>query len=352
MFLFLKQNPTKNLYKDSLILLSKQITDALENSYWNNLKNLRGDVKQVVINGMGGSNLGAEIIISLLKKSLKLPVIIDPGYDVAGYVNKDTAYIVSSYSGTTEEPIVAYKKVKSRGANIICLTAEGDNKLAVLAKKDKTTLLQFPTDYNPSNQPRLGLGSALAGMLIILVELKVLPKTILKDLTKAAGNLSKKSKLLADYYKSPARLMTKKIKGKQVMLISGPSFSGNLKTLRNQISESAKNLGNFLTVSDMNHFALEGLKYPKSNSKNLVAILFTSNLDDKKIQTRLKLTEEIFKKNKILTLNFSLTGATFLEQGLELLQFGSFLSYYLAINNQVDPLTVPFVDWFKKQLAK
>jgi glucose/mannose-6-phosphate isomerase len=352
MFLFLKQKPSENLYRESLMLLGRQINDALTDSYWNNQKKIRPDIKQVIINGMGGSNLGAEIIVSLFKKSLKLPVIIDPGYDVAGYVNKETAYIVSSYSGTTEEPIIAYNKAKKRGANIICLTAEGENKLANLAKKDKTPLLQFPTSTNPSGQPRLGLGAALVGLLLILIELGVLNKTILKDLGKITAKLSKNLKLLGDYYKSPARLMAKKIKNKQIILISGPLLAGNLKTLRNQFSESAKNLATYLTVSDMNHFALEGLKYPKNNSKNLVAIFFSSNLDDKKIQKRLKLTEDIYKKNKILTLNFWLTSGNILEQSLELLQFSSFLSYYLSIINQVDPMTIPFVDWFKKELTR
>ena len=102
----------------------------------------------------------------------------------------------------------------------------------------------------------------------------------------------------------------------------------------------------------MNHFALEGLSHPKINRKNLIGLFFTSNLDDKKITQRLTLTREVFKRNKLKVIECNLLAKTLLEQNLTLLQLGSFITYYLANLNQVNPMIVPWVDWFKKNLKK
>ncbi len=350
MFLSLQTQKEKNLYKESLALLGKQITDTLVKGEWKNKNRLERPITNIVVNGMGGSNLGAHIITTLLQKELKIPVAIDPGYDVAGYVGKNTAYIVSSYSGTTEEPLVAYAKAKQRGALVIALTALGENSLAKKARKDRIPLFQFPIDANPSKQPRLGLGAAMSGLLMILISLNALPKNILKDLTNGSKKLAKNSKILSSN-SSPARNLAKRLKGKEIVIVTGPLFAGNAQTLRNQFNESAKQSSFFLTVSDMNHHALEGLRFPKSNKKRMVALFIDSDLEDKKIQKRINLSQEVFRKNKVSVINHTLIGKTKIEQSLELLQFGSYLSYYEAIINHVDPSKIPFVDWFKKKLS-
>jgi len=338
MFLSQKQKNI-TLYRQSLELLPRQISDTIKKGKWTNAGKLR-PVKTIIVNGMGGSNLGIEIVRSLFKKNLELPVMVDPGYEAAGYVTKNTAYIVSSYSGTTEEPIAAYRKAKQRRALVIALTSDSDNKLATMAKRDGTPLFQFPTAANPSKQPRLGLGLSMAGFILILNKLGALKNSIIKDFLKAAKRKN-----------SDAALVAKRLKNREIVLIGSPCFEGNLKTMRNQLSESAKNLTSYLTLPDMNHFALEGLQYPKSNKKRLAALFIDSKLDDPRIQKRAELSKEIFRKNRIPVISHSLSGKTSLEQGLELLQFGGWLSYYIAIQNRVDPMQIKSVDWFKKNLS-
>jgi len=339
MFLSLKIKKEKNLYRLSLELLPRQISDTLKKGLWSNEKKLRA-VKTIIVNGMGGSNLGAEIIVSLLKKELKIPVLVEAGYEVPGYVDKETAYIVSSYSGTTEEPLVAYKKAKARGALIIALTAQGGNKLSDLAKKDGFPAFEFPTAANPSKQPRLGLGASIAAFIIVFQKLGALKNSILLELSKAAKK-----------YRDDSAAIARRLKNREIILISGPLFAGNLKALRNQFNESGKNFASYLTISDMNHHALEGLSYPKSNRKRLLALFIDSQLDNKIIQKRADISKEIFKQQKISLVSYRLKGKNILEQGLELLQFGSWLSYHIAIQNHVDPMSIPFVDWFKKKLS-
>ena len=136
------------------------------------------------------------------------------------------------------------------------------------------------------------------------------------------------------------------------ILASGGFLAGNLHTLRNQINECGKNYSSYLVLPDLNHYAMEGLVYPKANKKDIAFLFFDSKLFHERVQKRAILTKQVVKKNGINVLSYQLRGKTKLEQAFELLQFGSWLSYYLGMQNNVDPVKITWVDWFKKELEK
>ena len=96
----------------SIEFLPDQIRQILEEARLVKIPKEYSKVTQVIINGMGGSNIGSHILRAALSEQIKVPITITPGYDVPASVNKNTLYIISSYSGTTEEPLSVYKEVK------------------------------------------------------------------------------------------------------------------------------------------------------------------------------------------------------------------------------------------------
>ena len=79
-------------------------------------------------------------------------------------------------------------------------------------------------------------------------------------------------------------------------------------------------------------------------------LFFDSALDAPRVQKRAVLTKKVIKKNKLDYVNYKLRGKTKLEQSLEMLQLGAWITFYLADLNKIDPIKIPWVDWFKKQL--
>ena len=79
-------------------------------------------------------------------------------------------------------------------------------------------------------------------------------------------------------------------------------------------------------------------------------MFFDSKLYSPRLQKRAQLTKRVVAKNKIPVFSFSLKGETKVAQAFELLQLGSWISFYLGMLNDVDPVKIPWVDWFKKQL--
>ncbi|MFA4941974.1 MAG: SIS domain-containing protein, partial [Patescibacteria group bacterium] len=123
-----------------------------------------------------------------------------------------------------------------------------------------------------------------------------------------------------------------------------------LRIMRNQLCENSKNFSSYLVLPELNHYALESLANPISNKKDLVFFFFDSKLYNPRVQIRSRLTKQVIKKNKIKVISYNLSGKTKLAQAFEALQMGTWVTFYLAMLNKVNPAEIHWVNWFKKQL--
>ncbi len=338
---------------ESITHLPDQVRQVLGDARLIKIPREYSRVTQVVLNGMGGSNIGTRIVKSVFSDQLKVPISIEPGYDVPAHVNKDTLYIISSYSGTTEEPLSVYKEVKKRGAKILAITEHSKNsKLEKLMLKENIPGYIFKPKSNPSGQPRMGLGYTLFGNAVLMAKAGLF-KIKVKEVEDAIASMEIWDRELRPTVKTKnnkAKKIALKLKGKVPVIIGAEHTRGNAHTLRNQMSENSKNFNAYLDVPELNHYIMEGLQYPISNKKNLIFFFFDSCLYHKRVQKRMELTKQIVKKNKVEVARHGLTGKTKLTQAFEMLQFGVWVTYYLGMLNNVDPVKIPWVDWFKEQL--
>ncbi len=309
----------------------------------------------IVVNGMGGSNIGARIVKHALADKIKTPIIVSPGYEVPSFVNKKTLYIVSSYSGNTEEPLNAYYLAKKRGAMMAAITTDSPkNRLAKLMLKNNIPGYLFNPRFNPSKQPRYGLGYAVFGIIGLIAKSGhlTLPtaniKNIIAEMEIRTRRLSPTVKQNRNKAKEIASLLVNKLP----VLVAAEHLKGNIHALRNQLDESSKLFSCFLPLPDLNHFAMEGLSNPKKNKKSIIFLFFESDLYHHRNKLRFKLTKQVITDNKVSLISHTLKSKSRLGQAFELLQFGSWLSFYLSIVYNVNPEAIPWVNWFKKQLKQ
>jgi glucose/mannose-6-phosphate isomerase len=340
---------------ESIKLLPDQMRQVFSDAYLIKIPRLYTRVTQVVVNGMGGSNLGAKLVKAAWADQIKVPITISPGYNLPAHVNKNTLYIISSYSGNTEEPLSTYREAKKRGAKIIAITAEGKkNKLSQLMLRENIPGYIFTPRFNPSAQPRLGLGYAVLGLVVLLLKtglLKIKKKEI-KEIIDWLEINSRKLKPESPLAVNPAKKLATKLADKIPVLVGAEFTAGNVHILRNQINENAKQFATYLILPDLNHYAMEGLAHPVTNQKNLIFLFFNSSLYSPRVCLRANLTEKIVIKNGLEAISYNFKNQTKIAQVFELLQLGTWLSFYLGILNNVDPAKIPWVDWFKEQLAK
>lgn len=355
-------NPSKFLQEldpgrvgESIACLPDQISQTLEDARSVEMPESHRDINKVVLNGMGGSNLGARIVQSVFEEELSVPVIVAPGYKLPGYVDEKTLFLISSYSGNTEEPLSVYEEAKSSGAKIAAVTAsQENNKLEDLMQKDGLPGFAFNPRQNPSGQPRLGLGYSVFSILAILSKagLITLKEEEVKEAVEYLRSKNEQWGPESETDKNRAKQIAEELKGRVPVLIGAEFLEGNLHTLRNQMCENCKNFADYLTLPDLNHFLLEGLAHPEGNKENLAFLFIDSELYSSEVRRRSELTKQTVEKNGIKVLEYRTEAGSAVGQSLELLQLGSWMTFYLAIVNDEDPSLIPWVDWFKKKLKE
>lgn len=294
-------------------------------------------VKNVVLCGMGGSALAAHIL-EALNVSLA-PFCFYNGYVPPAHVGGDTLFIASSYSGSTEEVLASVKIAKEKGAKIIGLAAGGA--LSDFLKDNGLPMIEFDEKFNPSGQPRYGLGYALGALLNIFINLG------LADLkTEAVKALISKLNPLPV---KEAEKLAGELKGFAPIVVAAEFLEGNAHVFVNQINETCKTFSEWHSIPELNHHLMEGLKRPAGN-KYLKFLFVESDLYSREVSARIKITKAVVKKNKIGYTGYKTNGKTKLEQVFNFLMFSSLVGLIIAIMYKESPTDIPWVDYFKKQL--
>ncbi len=335
----------------SLELLSSQVEEVFGCA-----KNLKipanyKRVKNIVVLGMGGSTLGAHILKSVFFDKLKAPIEIVNGYHVPEYVDKNSFVVVSSYSGTTEEPIFAMKEAMKRKAKLAIITSGGD--LAKISSASKIPGLIFSTNNNPCGSPRMGLGYSIVGQMVLFAKAGLI-KLSSEDIENIVAVLKKYNNEFgaSNLDKNLAKQMAQNLFGRSILYVGAEHLSGSAHAAANQTNENAKRFAGYFIIPELNHHLMEGMFYPESNKNSLGFILLESSLYDSRIQKRFDITKKVLDKNEIKYWSYTAQEKDKVSQACELLVFGSYVSYYGALLQGIDPTAIPFVDFFKEQLKK
>ncbi len=301
------------------------------------------NVQNVVFSGMGGSALGAQVAVSLFKDKLKVPTYINNDYDLPEFVNENTLVILTSYSGSTEETIASFAEAEARQAKIIGFATGG--RLAEVVNGGGFDMVEYTPTHNPCGQPRLATGYSVVGTISILEKIGLLQMDS-TQLTHALDTLRSRQEEI----KATAQDVSQKLQGNIPVIFAGGVFAGNAHIMRNQFNETAKSFASYHIIPEANHHVMEGLKNPPE--RKLYGIFFNSNLYPEKIVKRMSLTNDVVEKNGVSTYLYDLNSENRIEQSLELLLFGGYVTFYLGILYGLDPSLIPWVDYFKEKLAQ
>ena len=146
---FVKIDPSKML--DEIDRLPDQLAQAWELGQAFDLPRWK-DIDGVVIVGMGGSGIGADLFQAFAAPLSEKPVQIWRNYDLPAFVSKRTLVILSSHSGNTEEILSAFERALEIGAKAVAISTGGE--LSRLAGQHSVPLLRFVH----AGQPRAAIG--------------------------------------------------------------------------------------------------------------------------------------------------------------------------------------------------
>lgn len=338
---------TSNMY-DILKNFHSQISEAVEIGKSSEFFSFdKYGIKNIIINGLGGSAIGGDLIRSYTHYNSTVPVYINRNYHLPGFAGKDTLSVISSYSGNTEETISAYKESKSKECRIICISSGG--KVEKMALEHKDRFVKIPGGL----QPRCALGYSFFVLLTVLSEFPFLSLEN-ENIKNVIENIKRDSEIysLFDPEKNKALKIAKQLFNKLPVIYSSNDILDvvNLRW-RGQISENAKQLAYGNVYPEMNHNELVGWEKNR-DILNKIIVVFLKDIDDnERIKTRMEITEEIYKKHASDVISVSGEGETRLERIFNLIYLGDWVSYHLALLNKVDPTPVDAITYLKEKLT-
>jgi len=346
----------KRLDKENVLGSVLALPDQVEQAWY---EALAGDVpqsctlaKHVVVCGMGGSALGGRIVQDLYFSELRTPLEVITEYALPYYVGPGTLVIVSSYSGNTEETLSAAYEARQRNAQVFGITTGGE--LGEFLKKYNYPGYVFRPKHNPAGQPRLALGYSVAAIMALLAKCEFV-STSRDEVERAVEVARRVLDVLAPDEPADenlAKQVAQRLHGKVPILVASEHLVGAAHAFKNQLNETAKSFSALFDLPELNHHLMEGLKNPEEIKKRLVFVMINSALYSERVRARYPVTRTVVERNEVEVLGCEVATKTRLEQVLELMAFGSLVQYYLAMLYEQDPAVVPWVDYFKQELAK
>jgi len=309
----------------------------------------KGGFEGLAFLGMGGSGFAGDIIKSLVKYEISIPVEAVKGYKLPSYINKNWLVVAVSYSGGTEETVATATEALKRGCEVIFSTSGG--KMELLAIENSKCIVKVPGGYQPraaSGYLFLPLYILLARIGLISLDMSIIEHSIAGLKIKAGlynRNIASEN--------NPAKKIAIEI-GSNLPVIYG--FEGLMAPVafrwKCQINENSKCPAFWNEFPELNHNETVGWERLKEISKNFVLIVFKDKNQSKMINARIDTTVKIIKDNFNKIVEIEAEGSSDFERAMNMMYLGGISSVYLALLNNTNPTPVSKIDVLKAELAK
>lgn len=305
------------------------------------------NIINVVITGLGGSAIGGDLVKMITLNRSMIPITVNRDYNLPGFVDEKTLVIASSYSGNTEETLSAYEQAKRKKAKIVVITTGGELKKKAMV--DEFPVITIP----PGLPPRAALGFSFVPLLVILVEQGLVPRNYF-DFEEAIKLLRETREELIPKTaekNNPAKTLARRLHGKLPVIYGVSGITDIIATRwKGQMNENSKHPAFFNAFPELNHNEIMGYEGDENILKSLEIIVLRSPKESDRITKRIDITIDLIKDVVSGITEIWPKGKTSLEHVLYQIMYGDYVSTYLAILNQKDPIEINFIDILKKRM--
>jgi glucose/mannose-6-phosphate isomerase len=304
-------------------------------------------IQQVIIPGMGGSAIGADLLAAWVAPTCPIPVFVQRDYGLPAWARgPETLVIACSHSGNTEETLDAFKAGLRNKCRLMAIATGG--KLAEQAAREKVPLWKF--DHR--GQPRAAVGYSFGLLLAVFFRLGLIPDPV-QELVDAVAAMEKQQKTLrADIpvTQNPAKRLAGQLVGRWVNIYGSGCLAPVARRWKGQINEIAKAGAGFEVLPEGDHNALAGLLNPPELLSSTKTIFLHAASDHPRNHQRVELTRREFMVEGLNTDDYEAQGRTRLAHIWTTLHFGDYVAYFLAIAYGADPTPVAVLENFKEAM--
>ncbi len=291
-----------------------------------------GTYLRYVLVGMGGSGLAGKLLNT---SNPEIDFSVHSDYGLPLYFGKDTLVILSSYSGNTEEVISALQETQEKGVPVAVLAKGG--RLIEMAEKNGLPYVQFP---DTGIQPRSATGFSFRALAKLIGREDILKDTAhLQDL------------LLPEDLESQGKTLAKALFKKVPVIYSSYSNRSLAYIFKIKLNETGKIPAFFNVLPELNHNEMTGfdiIDSTKELSENLHFVFLKDEKDNKRIQKRMEVLEQLYKDRGFEVEIVALKGKSVFERMFSSILLADWTAYHISKLYGTQPNEVPMVEEFKK----
>ncbi len=305
----------------------------------------------VVVAGMGGSAIAGDLLAPLAaRQGLRVTVVRD--YALPGWVRDDSLVILSSYSGNTEETLSAARDARKRGCPLVAITSGGELGRMAAGDDDHPP---FPcVELEGGLPPRAALGHGLGAQLNVLSRLGLLDGVDAEIAAAAAALRAGVDRLgPAAPVDSPAKTAARRTLGRMLVVYttSDESHAAGWR-LKAQVNENGKSPALVVPFPELDHNDIVGWEVLRPRRDDFLLLILRSADEHPRTAARVEITRELLAGEFHDVLEFRAEGDSALARILSLVQYGDYLSCFLAAAAGVDPVPVTRIESLKQRLQE
>ncbi len=325
---------------DTLIQeFSTQLKKALSIGQQYQFKTPQRTFSNIVLTGLGGSGIGGSIVQNYVFNTLKIPFWVNKEYTLPAFVGPDTLVIACSYSGNTEETLVAAHEALAQRATVIGITSGGA--LQSFCEQRQLDCMLLPSGM----PPRSCLGYSITQILFILHHFGLINRSFEEELVAARQLLEAN----ATRYRQMGQELAEKLLGKLPVIYASGPMEGMAVRFRQQLNENSKILCWHAIIPEMNHNELVGWR---DDAQDKALVILRTPSDPERVSYRIDINKEVYKQYHPRIIELFAEGESYWEQLFSLVHITDWCSVYLAQMRNVNATEVRVIDALKAKLAE
>jgi glucose/mannose-6-phosphate isomerase len=302
-----------------------------------------GDVDSIIVSGMGGSAISADLIKNYLGEELKKPFLVNRSYLLPAFADERTLLIISSYSGNTEETLSVLKEGIKRNCKIVCITTGGE------AKEIGEERGLYCVPLMDGMQPRYSLGQSFFVLLRLLESLKLIPpqENIIRQIAELWRQKGEELTLEANQ----AFKYAESLVGYIPLIYSAADYTDAAGyRLKCQFNENSKLHAFHNIIPELNHNEIIGWESFNQKDFRIKVISLIDKSYPEQIKKRFQITSELITAKETEIINLQSDQDSFKIRLFDLIYLSDWITYYLSVLRGFDPVEIDYINILKNRL--
>jgi len=307
------------------------------------------EIFKVAFLGMGGSSIGGSLLKDWGYENIPIPIEICRDSVIPQHLDEHTLAFAVSYSGNTKETLDAFMKALEKKCLLVGVSSGG--LLREYCLRYGIPYVNVPQGF----QPRAALPYLFTPPAIILEKLGIIKKIGVEvaDTITTLKNVREKIKASIPLNQNKAKNLALNIKDSFPVIYGFREYSSVAYRIKTQLNENSKIFCKFDVLPELNHNEVVGWENLPPDKANLFSVILLRDMEEPpEIKVRFEILKEILSQKTTKIFEVYGEGETKLAKMFSTLYLGDYLSFYLALLNQVDPTPIKTINHLKKELEK